>query len=72
LEAVFVLLEFPSPSKIIFIDSYSPLSGSPYSSFTWEQREPGTRLRVVLADVGVAGRVNLRCETRVGRSALHN
>jgi hypothetical protein len=35
LEAVFVLLEFPSPSRRIFIGSHSlpPLSGSPYRSF---------------------------------------
>jgi hypothetical protein len=37
LEAVFILLEFPSPSRIIFIDSHSPpLSGSPYRSFRSE------------------------------------
>jgi hypothetical protein len=36
LEAVFILLEFPSPSRKIFIGSYSPppLSGSPYRSFS--------------------------------------
>jgi hypothetical protein len=35
LEAVFILLEFPSPSRRIFIGSHSPppLSGSPYRSF---------------------------------------
>jgi hypothetical protein len=37
LEAVFVLLEFPSPSRRIFIGSHSlpPLSGSPYRSFSY-------------------------------------
>jgi hypothetical protein len=36
LEAAFVLLEFSSPSRRIFIGSHSlpPLSGSPYRSFT--------------------------------------
>jgi hypothetical protein len=36
LEVVFILLEFQSPSRIIFIGSHSlpPLSGSPYRSFT--------------------------------------
>jgi hypothetical protein len=35
LEAAFILLEFPSPSRRIFIGSHSlPLSGSPYRSFT--------------------------------------
>jgi hypothetical protein len=35
LEAVFILLEFPSSSRRIFIGSHSlpPLSGSPYRSF---------------------------------------
>jgi hypothetical protein len=35
LEAVFILLEFPSPSRRIFIGSHSlpPLSGSSYRSF---------------------------------------
>jgi hypothetical protein len=35
LEAAFILLEFPSPSRRIFIGSHSlpPLSGSPYRSF---------------------------------------
>jgi hypothetical protein len=35
LEAVFILLEFPSPSRRMFIGSHSlpPLSGSPYRSF---------------------------------------
>jgi hypothetical protein len=37
LEAVFVLLESPSPSRRIFIGSHSipPLSGLPYRSFTY-------------------------------------
>jgi hypothetical protein len=41
LEAVFILLEFPSPSRRIFIDSHSlpPLSGSPYRSFSMEKKE---------------------------------
>jgi hypothetical protein len=37
LEAMFILLEFPSPSRIIFISSHSlphPLSGSLFRSFT--------------------------------------
>jgi hypothetical protein len=35
LEVVFILLEFRSPSRRIFIGSHSlPLSGSPYQSFT--------------------------------------
>jgi hypothetical protein len=37
LEAMFILLEFPSLSRRIFSDSHSlppPLSGSPYRSFT--------------------------------------
>jgi hypothetical protein len=39
LEAVFFLLEFPSPSRRIFIGSHSlpPLSGSPYQSFTFNR-----------------------------------
>jgi hypothetical protein len=42
LEAVFILLEFPSPSRRIFIGSHSlpPVSGSPYRSF---KVEPGLR-----------------------------
>jgi hypothetical protein len=44
LEAVFVLLESPSPSRRIFIGYHSlPLSGSPYLSFKWYQ----SRLRVL-------------------------
>jgi hypothetical protein len=65
LEAAFVLLEFSSPSKRIFIGSHSlpPLSGSPYRSFshessnsssaTEEQRREGHHLgeeRVELVD----------------------
>jgi hypothetical protein len=46
LEAVFILLEFPSPSRRIFIGSHSlpPLSGSPYRSFKWYQRRFGSLL----------------------------
>jgi hypothetical protein len=38
LEAMFILLEFPSPSRRIFIGSHSlpPLSGSPYRSFCFK------------------------------------
>jgi hypothetical protein len=45
LEAVFILLEFPSPSRRIFIGSHSlPLSGSPYRSFKWYQSRFGSLL----------------------------
>jgi hypothetical protein len=45
LEAAFILLEFPSPSRRIFIGSHSlPLSGSPYRSFT--SSRPRWQLRV--------------------------
>jgi hypothetical protein len=39
LEAVFILLEFPSPSRRIFyrLPFTPPLSGSPYRSFKWYQ-----------------------------------
>jgi hypothetical protein len=38
LEAVLILLEFPSPARRIFISSHSlPLSGSPYQSFKNKQ-----------------------------------
>jgi hypothetical protein len=43
LEVGFVLLEFPSPSRRIFIGSHSlPPSGSPYRSFKWYQSEFGS------------------------------
>jgi hypothetical protein len=47
LEAVFILLKPPSPSRRIFIGSHSlppSLSGSPYRSFKWYQ----SRLRVLI------------------------
>jgi hypothetical protein len=45
LEAVFILLEFPSPSRRIFIGSHSlPPSGSPYRSFKWYQSRFGSLL----------------------------
>jgi hypothetical protein len=46
LEALFTMLEFPSPSRRIFIDSHSlpPLSGSLYRSFKWYQSRFGSLL----------------------------
>jgi hypothetical protein len=47
LEAVFILLEFPSPSRRIFIGSHSfppTHSGSPYQSFKWYQSRFGSLL----------------------------
>jgi hypothetical protein len=42
---MFILLEFPSPSRRIFISSHSlpPLSGSSYRSFTYGQAETSNR-----------------------------
>jgi hypothetical protein len=45
LEAVFILLEFSSPSRRIFIGSNSlppPLSGSPYRSFNPRVQDRGS------------------------------
>jgi hypothetical protein len=50
LEAAFILLEFPSPSKRIFIGSHSlpPLLGSLYRSFTLSEKNRA-KLREILS-----------------------
>jgi hypothetical protein len=47
LEAVFTLLEFPSPSRRIFIGSHSLPPGSPYQSFKWYQSRFGSLLTLI-------------------------
>jgi hypothetical protein len=62
LEAVFIVLEFPSPSRRIFIGSHSlPLSGSPYRSFRSFGGNAFVQIELAFMNLGAPFRLNFSC-----------